>query len=275
MSVGNGLALNRVSFAFGGGFYAWPYHCGVASYLQEHGLVQADSRLYGVSSGTVPAVLLACGVDVTNDGMPQAMRANDKHIDGRVFGPYLSPRAVTDSFELFAEVLPADAHERASGKLCIVLTELPSLRRRVISHFPTREALMDALKASMAIPGHGVPIAYRAHHLDKRLFLDGGFVANVIDDDRPGYRTIRIGVFHFHAALFPVPRGLHICPHEYLPWRMRLWVESDQVRHAWHKRGYDDARAYFENGAPRQRRRGIAGARGMAGNSSSTSRRHS
>jgi hypothetical protein len=272
MSVGKALASDRVSFAFGGGFYAWPYHCGVASYLQEHGLVRPDSRLYGVSSGTVPAVLLACGVDVTNDGLPHAMRANNKHVEGRRFGPYLSPRAVTDSFDMFAEVLPADAHVRASGKLCVVVTEIPSLRRRVLSYFPTREALTDALKASMAIPGHGVPIAYRAHHLDKRLFIDGGFVANVIDDNRIGYRTIRIGVFHFHAALFPVPRTLHICPDEYLPWRMRLWVESDDVRHAWHKRGYDDAQRYFESGAPRQGRRGMAGARGMAGKSSWTSR---
>jgi hypothetical protein len=27
---------------------------------------------------------------------------------------------------------------------------------------------------------------------------------------------------------------------------MRLWVESDDVRRAWHRRGYDDARRYFE-----------------------------
>lgn len=255
LSEGKGLALDRVSFAFGGGFYAWPYHCGVASYLQEHGLVGSDSRLYGVSSGTVPAVLLACGIDVKTDGMFHAMRANDRHIAGRMFGPYLAPRTITESFDTFAQVLPPDAHVRASGRLCVVVTEVPTLRRRVLTDFPTREALLDALKASMSIPGHGVPIAYRAHHLDRRLYVDGGFVANVIDDDRPGYRTIRIGVFHFHAALFPVPRGLHIKPSAYLPWRMRLWVESDEVRHTWHQRGYDDARQYFESGAPRRRQR--------------------
>jgi hypothetical protein len=237
--------LSRVSFMFGGGFYAWPYHAGVGSYLEDHRLINDDSRLYAVSSGIVPAVLLATGVHIEREGFFHTMRANDQHLKSR-FGPYFSPRRIVESFEQFARILPADAHERASGRLHVVVTELPTLQKRVLSQFKTRDALLDALKASMAIPGHGVPIAYRAHHFDRRLFIDGGFTANIIDDNRPGYRTIRIGVFDFHSVLKPVPRGLHIRPSEHLPWRMRLWVESDDVRRAWHRRGYDDARRYFE-----------------------------
>jgi patatin-like phospholipase domain-containing protein 2 len=243
--------LSKTSFAFGGGLYAWPYHAGVASYIQDHGLVADDARLYGVSSGNVPAALLACDVSITHVGLFAAMRANDAHADAGV-GPYLNPRRVRESFELFAKVLPDDAHERASGKLCVVLTELPSLRKRVISQFPTRGALLDALVASMSIPGHAVPIAYRAHHLDRRLFLDGGIVANVIDDNRPGYRTIRIGVFDFNSVLLPRARTLHIRPSAHLPWSMRLAPLSDAERRAWHERGYTDARRYFEHKPPRR-----------------------
>ena len=99
--------VSRASFSFGGGFYAWPYHTGVAAFLQDHDLVHPDARLYGVSSGTVPAVLLACGIDVEHRGFEQAMCANDSHLSGR-FGPYLKPSRVRQSFEKFAEILPDD-----------------------------------------------------------------------------------------------------------------------------------------------------------------------
>jgi hypothetical protein len=230
---------------FGGGFYAWPYHAGVGSYLEDHQLIAEDARIYAVSSGIVPAVMLATGVHIEREGFLATMRANDEHVSFP-FGPFLSPSRVVESFVKFADIFPSDAHERATDRLHVVVTELPSLRKRVISKFNTRDALFDALKASMAIPGHGVPFAYRAHHLDRRLFLDGGFAANIIDDNRPGYRTIRIGVFDFESVFRPRPRGLHIRPSEHVPWRMRLWVESDDVRRAWHRRGYDDARRYFE-----------------------------
>ena len=241
----NTRGLSQVSFMFGGGFYAWPYHAGVGSFLEDHQLIADDARLYGVSSGIVPAVMLATGVHIEREGFLPTMRANDGHLSFP-FGPFLSPRRIVQSFQTFADILPRDAHERASGRLHVVVTELPTLRKRVLSTFRTRDALLDALKATMAIPGHGVPLAYRAHHIDKRLYIDGGFAANIIDDNRPGYRTIRIGVFDFESVLKPVARGLHIRPSEHLPWRMRLWVESDDVRRAWHKRGYDDARRYFE-----------------------------
>ncbi len=236
--------LENTSFMFGGGLYAWPYHAGVASYLQEHGLVHDEARLYGVSSGTVPAVLLACGVNIKLVGLLAAMRCNDAHANARV-GPFLNPQKVQQTFDMFARVLPDDAHLRASGRLHIVVTELPTMRLRVLSRFPTRDALCDALKASMSIPGHGVPLAYRAQHLERRMFVDGGFVRNVIDDNRAGFHTIRVGVFDFHSIFNPRPCELHIRPKVRVPWRMRLGVQSDHVRHTWHRRGYDDAHHYF------------------------------
>ena len=159
--------------------------------------------------------------------------------------PYLNPRAVLRSMETFSSALPRDAHRRASGRLFVVMTELPLLRKRVVSHFPTRGALIDAMTASMAIPGHGVWLAYRASRAGLGWCVDGGVVANIHDDDRPEWRTIRVGVWRSRSALVPRPERVDIYPSQRLPLKMLYTVESTDCREAWFRHGYADAAGYF------------------------------
>jgi len=225
----------RCSFSFSGALYAWPFHCGVAAYVQERGLLGPESRLYAASSGAVAAALLACGVDVLGAGTEAAFAANDEHT-GRL-GPYLRPSAVLRSLETFARVLPPDAHERASGVLHLAVTRLPRFELRVVSHFPTRAALLDGLVATMAIPGHGVPFAHRTRALGLGWCIDGGLRGNRLADDRPGWHTVRV------ATRGGAPGRL--APGRRIPMRMRCLVESRPERLGWLRHGYERAAEYL------------------------------
>jgi hypothetical protein len=246
---GNPRPRKRISYSFGGALYAWPYYCGVAAFIQQHGLLHRGARLHGTSSGVVPASLLACGVDVERVGLPRALASNDEHVEGGRW-PYLNPRAVLRSMATFSGVLPADAHRRASGRLFVVVTELPFLRKRVVSHFPTREALIDAMTASMAIPGHGVWLAYHASRAGLGWCVDGGVVDNIHDDDRAGWKTIRVGVWRSRSALLPTPERVDIYPSRRLPFKMLYTVETTENRVAWFRHGYADAARFFEGTIP-------------------------
>jgi len=228
----------RCSFAFSGALYAWPFHCGVAAYIQEHGLLGPEARLYAASSGSVAGALLACGVDVRGVGAEAAFASNDSH-RGRL-GPYLRPAVVRASFATFARVLPEDAHERASGVLHLAVTRLPRFERRVVSQFPTRDALLDGLIATMAIPGHGVPFAHHTRTLELGWCIDGGLRGSgLLEDDRPGWRTIRIAT-----------RGRgpdRLAPEQRVPLRMRYLVGSRPERLGWLHHGYEQARAYLQS----------------------------
>ena len=50
------------------------------------------------------------------------------------------------------EAFPADLHERATGRLFITVTDVGSASRRVVSTYPTRGDLLDAIVGSATIP---------------------------------------------------------------------------------------------------------------------------
>jgi hypothetical protein len=232
----------RWSIAFAPAFYGWPYYAGVASYLQRHDLLDPDARLIGTSAGVVIAAFLACGVDLARAGLAAALAANDAQVSG-ARTPWFRPSVVRRSFDIVCEALPADAHERASGRLVAVTCVLPSMRARAVSHFPTRSALLDAMVASMAVPLHGVRLAHRAEPIG--WCIDGAFgfgMMTAAGDDRPGWRTVHVGV---RRGRYLLPRRLDLEPSQPMPLRSLLAVESTERRMAWFALGEADAGRYF------------------------------
>jgi len=226
-----------LSLAFNGAFFAWPYQAGVAAYAQEHGMLGDQSRIYGTSSGAVVAVMLATGVDIAKVGMPAGLEANARAKGDRVL-PFFAPTGVIPTyFEIFGRALPADAHERATNRLFIAVTQVPRFRRRLISTFPTREALLDALAASIAIPGVTVPLARRtaAHG----WCLDGG--PEVPDDDRSGVQTVRVGV----GPRVPMLKPDHITPSKTIGLAQRFLIAPERERRELFSLGYADAARYW------------------------------
>lgn len=222
-----------VSISFSGAFFAWPYHAGVAAFIQDRGGLAPDARIYGTSSGAVVATMLACGMDITQRGLPQGMRADRDGMGGKRL-PFLQPRAfLAPHITMMDDHLPPDAHERAHGRLFITLRRLPTLRQAAISDFPSRAALFDVLAASIAVPGLTVPLYHRSPRYG--ACLDGG--PGVPDDDRPGRETIRVGV---------LARGrYHIRPSVAIGASLVLGLPDDAVRQRMFEQGRRDAAAFF------------------------------
>jgi hypothetical protein len=230
-----------ISIAFNGAFFAWPYQAGVAAYVQDHDLLDANSRVYGTSSGAVVAVMLACGVDIARVGMPAGLLANARAKHGKLT-PFGSPgRVIPTYFEIFGPTLPDDAHERATGRLFVSTMKLPRFEKTILSHYTSKSALLDALAASIAIPGVTVRFAYKTEH--HGWCVDGG--PEVPDDDRSGVETIRVGV----GPRVPMMKPDHIMPSSPIGVRQRLLIAPEPERRKIFELGYADARRYWRRAA--------------------------
>uniref|UniRef100_A0A8C3G9W9 PNPLA domain-containing protein n=1 Tax=Cyclopterus lumpus TaxID=8103 RepID=A0A8C3G9W9_CYCLU len=136
----------NISFA-GCGFRSI-YHLGALSCILERvpRLVHGASKICGASSGCLVAAALTVGIPMgefivffSADVLTLAKEAR-KHTLG-VFHPTFSLlRAVQD---ILLEKLPADAHLRASGKLCVSLTRLSDRQNVLVSEFDSREELIQ------------------------------------------------------------------------------------------------------------------------------------
>lgn len=236
-----------VSVAFNGAFFAWPYQAGVAAYIQDHDLLGADSRIYGTSSGAVVAVMLACGVDIARVGLEAGMRANEQAHVSRVPGsrekrgkrtPFFAPgNVIATYFEIFGPTLPDDAYRRATDRLFVVTTKLPRFQKTLLSRYGSNSQLLDALAASIAIPGVTVTFAYKTEI--HGWCVDGG--PEVPNDDRAGVETIRIGV----GPRVPMMKPDHITPSSPIGVRQRLFVQPEAERRTIFDLGYADAKHYW------------------------------
>lgn len=226
-----------LSVAFSGALFAWPYQAGVASFMQQRGFFDEDSHFYGTSSGAIVATMLACGVDIARVGFAAALEANARAAGGRKNPLFRPANVLATYFKIFGGALPADAHLRASGRLFVRVTHVRSLQRILISQFATRQALLDALGASIAIPGITVTFAHKVEALG--WCIDGG--PDVPDDDRPGVHTVRAGV----GPRIPGVKPDHIMPSRSIGVEHRLMLLPVERRRELFDLGFADARCHL------------------------------
>ena len=217
----------------GGAFFAWPYHAGVAAYLQTNDTLDAGSRIYGTSSGAVVATMLACGIECATAGLELGLRADRDGLGGRRT-PFFRPRAfLAPHIDEMDRALPEDAHVRATGRLFITLRRLPRMRQQAVGDYQNRAELLDVLAAAVAVPGLTVPIVHRSPRFG--MCLDGG--PGVPDDDRPGVITTRIGVFQ--------RGGYDLKPSQPIAASLIFGVPDDRTRRTMFELGFSDAQRHF------------------------------
>ncbi|KAM9352305.1 patatin-like phospholipase domain-containing protein 2 [Symphorus nematophorus] len=165
----------NISFA-GCGFRSIYYLGALSCILQQvPQLVHGASKICGASSGCLVAAALTVGIPIEQfcvDVLTLAKEAR-KHTLG-VFHPTFSLlRSVRESL---LEKLPADAHLRASGKLCVSLTRLADGRNVLVSEFGSREELIQVLMCSCFFPVYCgfIPPSYRGV-----LYMDGALSNNM------------------------------------------------------------------------------------------------
>lgn len=137
----------------GGGIYFW-WYAGVCAQLRDEGVDLSRLHHVGCSAGAIAAVLAASGVDfdrawavaMAHLERNGALQEGSKACAG-VWGDILR--------QYLDELLPPDAHCICTSLVTVVVScvGLPAIFwREGVSEFPTREALLDAVMASVHIP---------------------------------------------------------------------------------------------------------------------------
>ncbi|XP_049637169.1 patatin-like phospholipase domain-containing protein 2 [Suncus etruscus] len=187
----------NISFA-GCGFLG-VYHIGVASCLQEHApfLVANATHIYGASAGALTATALVTGACLGEAG------ANIIEVSKEARKRFLGP--LHPSFNLVKTIraclqktLPADSHERANGRLGISLTRVSDGENVIISHYGSKDELIQANVCSTFIP---VYCGLIPPSLQGVRYVDGG-----ISDNLPLYElrnTITVSPFSGESDICP------------------------------------------------------------------------
>lgn len=194
----------NISFA-GCGFLG-VYHVGVASCLREHApfLVANAKHIYGASAGALVATALVTGVCLGDTGA--SIIEVSKEARKRFLGPlHPSFNLVKTIRGCLVKILPADSHERASGRLGISLTRVSDGENVIITHFAAREELIQANVCSTFIPVYCglIPPA-----LQGERYVDGG-----ISDNLPLYElksTITVSPFSGESDICPQDSSTNI-----------------------------------------------------------------
>lgn len=194
----------NISFA-GCGFLG-VYHVGVASCLSEHApfLVANATHIYGASAGALTATALVTGACLGEAG------ANIIEVSKEARKRFLGP--LHPSFNLVKTIrgcllktLPDDCYERASGRLGISLTRVSDGENVIISHFTSKDELIQANVCSTFIP---VYCGLIPPSLQGVRYVDGG-----ISDNLPLYElknTITVSPFSGESDICPQDSSTNI-----------------------------------------------------------------
>ncbi|CAF90309.1 unnamed protein product [Tetraodon nigroviridis] len=173
-------------------------------------LVHGASRICGASSGCLVAAAVTVGIPLHGfcaDVLDLARTARTRPL-GVLHPAFGLLRRVRDAL---LDKLPADAHLRASGRLCVSLTRLADGRNLLVSQFDSREELVQVLLCSCFFPVYCgfVPPSYRGE-----LFLDGALSNNLpLSEQR---NTITMAPFRGESDICPKddsfnPVQVHCC----------------------------------------------------------------
>ncbi|XP_034089205.1 patatin-like phospholipase domain-containing protein 2 isoform X1 [Gymnodraco acuticeps] len=215
----------NISFA-GCGFRSVYYLGALSCFLQNvPRLVHGASRICGASSGCLVAAALTVGIPIEQfcaDVLSVAREAR-RHTLG-VFHPSFSLlRTVRASL---LEKLPADAHLKASGRLCVSLTRLTDGRNVLVSEFNSREELIQVLMCSCFFPVYCgfTPPSYRGVY-----YMDGALSNNMPLFERRN--TITVAPFSGESDVCPRDGSFNFIEVHY--GNVSIHVNSGNVHRIW------------------------------------------
>nr|XP_027238066.1 uncharacterized protein LOC113829163 isoform X3 [Penaeus vannamei] len=161
------------------------YLVGAAAYIQEHHPSLLSRQLAGSSFGSIVAACVACGVPLQH--IRRILITEVKRIRKTFLGP-LNPnyRLEEPLMNALLEVLPADAHIRASGRVFLSLTSVSTFASEVVSRYPSRDELIRAILCCCFLPYLS---GFSAPSFKGRRYMDGGF-SNIKPLEGPSIITI-------------------------------------------------------------------------------------
>ncbi|XP_017775894.1 PREDICTED: patatin-like phospholipase domain-containing protein 2 isoform X2 [Nicrophorus vespilloides] len=185
-----------MNLSFAGCGFLGIYHAGVAVCFRKYAPHLLLNKISGASAGAIAACCLLCDLplgDLTSDVLRVATEARSKSL-----GPFAPSFNIQDIlFEGISKVLPDDAHLMVNGKLHISLTRVYDGKNVIVSHFDSKEDLMQALLCSAFIPLFSGLLPPKFHGV---RYMDGGFSDNLPTLDE---NTITVSPFCGESDICP------------------------------------------------------------------------
>uniref|UniRef100_A0A3P9ANU8 triacylglycerol lipase n=1 Tax=Esox lucius TaxID=8010 RepID=A0A3P9ANU8_ESOLU len=243
------------NLSFAGCGFLGIYHIGVASCLLEQCpvLVHNARHIYGASAGALTASALVCGACLGEAGASMITVA--KEARKRFLGPmHPSFNLVKILRAMLFKNLPPDSHRRASGRLGISLTRVADGENVLVSHFSSKEELVQACVCSTYIP---VYCGLIPPTLQGVRYVDGG-----ISDNLPQYElknTITVSPFSGESDICPRDRSTNMHELRFTNTSIQftltnlyrvsraLFPPDPQVMKNMCKQGYKDALHFLKN----------------------------
>eukprot|EP00898_Chlorokybus_atmophyticus_P004363 jgi/Chlat1/4928/Chrsp31S04845 len=175
-----------LGFSFSAAGLLFPYHLGVVACLEDHGFMLDNTPLAGSSAGALVCGTVAAGIGVKRGMDMTKVLAADCRANGTRHRLGAVLRRVLE------DVLPENAHELVAGRIRVAVTDVFYTPRGVLlSHFNSRQDLIDALVTSCHIPSYLAPQFFTLFR--GRYCVDGAVTAFM--PDTTGQRTIRVSPF--------------------------------------------------------------------------------
>nr|AEJ33048.1 adipose triglyceride lipase [Manduca sexta] len=185
-----------MNLSFAGCGFLGIYYVGVAVCFKKYAPHLLLGKISGASFGALSACCLLCDLpigEITTDVLRVVREARAGSLGP--FSPSFNIQNVL--LEGMQKYLPLDAHKIVSGKLHISLTRVYDGKNVMVSEFPTREDLLQALLASCFVPVFSGLLPPRFHGI---RYMDGGFSDNlpVLDEN-----TITVSPFCGESDICP------------------------------------------------------------------------
>ncbi|KAF9794024.1 hypothetical protein SFRURICE_015193 [Spodoptera frugiperda] len=185
-----------MNLSFAGCGFLGIYHVGVAVCFKKYAPHLLLGKISGASFGALSACCLLCDLpigEITTDVLRVVSEARAGSLGP--FSPSFNIQNVL--LEGMQKYLPHDVHKIVSGKLHISLTRVYDGKNVIVSEFPTREDLLQALLASCFVPVFSGLLPPRFHGI---RYMDGGFSDNlpVLDEN-----TITVSPFCGESDICP------------------------------------------------------------------------
>ena len=136
--------MEETNIAFCGAGFLGIYHVGVVSCLKAHAgrLLRKINKYGGCSAGALAACMLLCDINMeecVHFVMNQASKVHQSTL-----GPLSRNFDIVDQIrKTSAKHLPADAYQKASGKLYISLTRVSDFKNVIVSQYESNKDLID------------------------------------------------------------------------------------------------------------------------------------
>ncbi|XP_043684206.1 patatin-like phospholipase domain-containing protein 2 isoform X2 [Vespula pensylvanica] len=191
--------LNRfynMNLSFAGCGFLGIYHVGVAVCFKKYAPHLLLDKISGASAGAIAACCLLCDLplgEITSNVLRVAREAREHTLGA--FSPSFNVHDIL--LESLQKFLPEDAHIRVNGKLHISLTRVYDGKNVIVSHYNSRQDLLQALLASSFIPFFCGILPPRFHGI---RYIDGGFSDNLPTLDE---NTITVSPFCGESDICP------------------------------------------------------------------------